>query len=610
MFFQSRLDFLGHSVSAAGIAPNEAKVKAVSMFPIPSDVTQVKSFLGLAGFYRPFVKDYGRIAAPLTHLLKKDVPWCWGEEQVSAFSRLKHCLSHAPVLAFPRFDLPFILHTDASNVGLGAVLMQEHKGNLRPIGFASRVLTSAEKNYSVTDREMLAIVWALKYFRDIILVYKVMVHTDHMPLTSLNGNDPYGRRARYQDILGEFDVTFVYIQGRANVAADTLSRAPIEFLQSLKRDDTAAFPPSFSLPSSAVVNSAPQVPPLEPLNKDEVFAAQRADEVYGQVIDALSKGTAVPRVTEHVRSCKTCPLYKGHTSDPTPALKFDIPDFPWQKVSCDTLSGFTTSRSGNKHILVFVDNFSRYCELVAVPSKAAVHVTKAFHDVICCRHGCPHYLSSDNGTEFVNQVLASLTQQLNVTQVNVLPFRPQANGITERLNRSILTILRQLVDDSKDDWDVLLPTVQSAINSTYHSSLGDSPHFLLTGQDKRLPYELLEMRPRPLYADNYAEYLVSRQQRAFQQAKALLTRSRDRIIEYQHKIARAKTIGVGSLVFRKASFHGTIRPKLSPLFVGPYRVVAVKNNKAECKSVADGSVQWFHFDVLKLADQYYQCQDS
>ncbi|XP_047471352.1 uncharacterized protein LOC125026795 [Penaeus chinensis] len=465
------------------------------MFPIPPDVTQVKLFLRLAGFYRPFIKDYGRIAAPLTHLLKKDVPWRW----------------------------------DASNVGLGAVLMQEYKGNLRPIGFASRVLTSAEKNYSVTDREMLAIVWALKYFRDIILGYKVMVHTDHMPLTSLNGNDPYGRRARYQDILGEFDVTFVYIQGRANVAADT-SRAPIESSQSLRRDGAADFPPSFSLPSSAIVNSASQVPPLEPLIKDEVYAAQRADERYGQIIDALSEGTAVPK-------------FKG------------LP------VSCDTLSGFTT----------------------AVPSKAAVHVTKAFHDVICCRHGCPQYSSSDNGTEFVNQVLASLTQQLNVTQ---------------------------LVDDSKYDWNVLLPTVQSAINSTYHSSLGDSPHFLLTGQDKRLPYELLEMKPRPLYADNYADYLVSRQQRAFQQAKVFLTRSRDRIIEYQHKIARAKTIGVGSLVFRKAHVHGTIRPKLSPLFVGPYRVLAVKNNKAECKSVADGSVQWFHFDILKLTDQYYQCQES
>jgi len=97
-----------------------------------------------------------------------------------------------------------------------------------------------------------------------------------MPLTSLNGNDPYGRRARYQDILGDFDVTFVYIQGRANVAADTLSRAPIETSHPLRRDDAADFPPSFSLPSSAVVNSASQVPPLEPLHKDKVYAAQRA----------------------------------------------------------------------------------------------------------------------------------------------------------------------------------------------------------------------------------------------------------------------------------------------------------------------------------------------
>ncbi|ROT60874.1 enzymatic polyprotein [Penaeus vannamei] len=474
-FFQSRLDFLGHSISAAGIAPNEAKVKAVSMFPIPSDVTQ------------PFIKDYGRIAAPLTYLLKKDVPWRWDEEQVNAFTKLKNCLSLAPVLAFPKFDLPFILHTDASNVGLGAVLMQEHKGNLRPVGFASRVLTSAEKNYSVTDREMLAIVWALKYFRDIILGYKVMVHTDHMPLTSLNGP----RKCRRRHVV---------------------TRA-IETSHPLRRDDAADFPPSFSLPSSAVVNSASQVPPLEPLHKDEVYAAQRADK-------------RTPNAEIDQNELRVVGRSSGKS---------------WwyrKKVSCDTLSGFTTSRSGNKHILVFVDNFSRYCELVAVPSKAAVHVTKAFNDVICCRHGCPQYLSSDNGTEFVNQVLASFAQQLNVTQ---------ANGVTERLNRSILTILRQLVDDSKDDWDALLPTVQSAINSTFHSSLGDSPHFLLTGQDKRLPYELLEMKPRPLYADNYANYLVSRQQQAFQQAKALLTRSRDRIIEYQHKIARAKNIGVGAL---------------------------------------------------------------
>ncbi|ROT72479.1 hypothetical protein C7M84_004872 [Penaeus vannamei] len=230
------------------------------MFPLPSDVTQVKSFLGLAGFYRPFIKDYGRIAAPLMYLLMKDVPWRWDEEQVNAFRKLKNCLSHAPVLAFPKFDLPFILHTDALNIGLGAVLIQEHKGNLRPVGFASKVLTSAEKNYSVTNREMLAIVWALKYFRDIILGYKVMVHTEHMPLTSLNGNDPYGRRAHYQDTLGDFDVT-MYIQGRANVAADTQSRALIGTSQPLRRDDAADFPPSFSLPSSTVVNSASQVPP-------------------------------------------------------------------------------------------------------------------------------------------------------------------------------------------------------------------------------------------------------------------------------------------------------------------------------------------------------------
>ncbi|ROT84118.1 hypothetical protein C7M84_022694 [Penaeus vannamei] len=170
--------------------------------PYTAFSTHVKSFLGLAGFYRPFIKDYGRIAAPLTYLLKKDVPWRWDEEQVKAFTKLKNCLSLAPVLAFPKFDLPFILHTDASNVGLGAVLMQEHKGNLRPVGFASRVLTSAEKNYSVTDREMLAIVWALKYSE--IYTRGTRSWSTRTTCRSHRSIMIRGRRARYQDIPGRF----------------------------------------------------------------------------------------------------------------------------------------------------------------------------------------------------------------------------------------------------------------------------------------------------------------------------------------------------------------------------------------------------------------------
>ncbi|ROT65768.1 hypothetical protein C7M84_016256 [Penaeus vannamei] len=214
----------------------------------------------------------------------------------------------------------------------------------------------------------------------------------------------------------------------------------------------------------------------------------------------------ITKVKKHVKSCKVCPYFKGSTNQPAPALRYDVPDFPFEKVSCDTLSGFVTTRSGNKHILVFVDNFTRYCELVPVPNKSAKVVAKAFHDFIQ-RYTTPTYFSCDNGTEFQNEVMDNLYQ---------------SNGITERLNGSILTFMRSLVDTTSDNWDDLLLTIQSAINSTFHSSLGDTPHFLLYGSDKRLPYDLFQTRRKPEYSDS-----------------------------------------VGALVFRKVHTSDSMRPKLA-----------------------------------------------
>ncbi|ROT65765.1 hypothetical protein C7M84_016253 [Penaeus vannamei] len=204
-FFRSELDFLGHTLTSNGIAPNQNKVQAVIDFPRPQNQKDLKSFLGLSGFYRPFIKDYGSIAQPLTTLLKKDVPFVWAKETEDSFLQLKALLANAPVLAFPDFELPFVLTTDASSVGLGATLHQKVNGKLRPIAFASRTLKPAERSYHTTDRELLAITYALRHFRE----------------------DPHGRRARAIEVLAEYDVTIVYLPGRQNVVADALSRAPL-----------------------------------------------------------------------------------------------------------------------------------------------------------------------------------------------------------------------------------------------------------------------------------------------------------------------------------------------------------------------------------------------
>ena len=707
-FFQKELIFLGHTISESGILPNDAKIKAVKAYPTPKNPKDIKAFLGLAGFYRCFVYKYGEIAAPLTNLLKKTVTWKWGEEEENAFQKLKTKLVTAPVLIFPDYTLPFHLYTDASNFGLGAALMQNITGKLQPIAFASRLMNAAERKYNTTDREMLGIIFALRHFKEIILGYRVIVHTDHRSLTpALTGKDPYGRKARYQLTLGEFDCEFTYVRGKENAPPDALSRASLPALMSsddIAQSDPDTFPPSHAHvsgprmphvpahdvgvcgdPSAAQVHAICPIAgsPLAALSHDDIMTAQSKDQAYSDIIRALQTNSVPPkkkglpveefflengllyrksvpkrirgrtgisrkvlvipeefietllkfghegnghvglhktirflrekyffpklvqRVTRYVRACKTCPLFKGHTSSPAPILTYDIPHKPWHRVFCDTLT-FPSSSHGNKYLVVFVDQFSRFCELVIVPDKSANAVAKAFFDAIICRHGTPSYLVHDNGTEFSNAILKELCTRLNVKQVNVLPYRPQANGITERLNRTIIEIIKPLAYAGKDNWCELIPSVQSAINGTYHSSLGDTPDFLMNGQDKRMPYDLIEENLKPLYSDNYAEQLARELQSAWKCTQVRLAKSQDKMISQQHRGSRVKNIKVGSIVFHEIVKQGTIRNKLAPKFEGPLRVLEVKRQKCRCRCLKTMKEIWYHFDTLKLASEFYK----
>ena len=204
---------------------NDLKIKAIKNFPKPEDKKAVKSFLGLAGFYRSFIRDFASIATPLTDLLREDTPFVWTTEQETAFQELKHKLSSPPVLAFPNFSEPFYLATDASALGVGACLMQLEGTCYRPIAYYSRKLRPAEKNYSVTDQESLAVIEALKHFRYIIYGYKVTIFTDHSAVVEILKN-PHssGRRARWFLTAQDYEIEIKYLPGRKNKVADALSR--------------------------------------------------------------------------------------------------------------------------------------------------------------------------------------------------------------------------------------------------------------------------------------------------------------------------------------------------------------------------------------------------
>lgn len=231
-FLHKEVAFLGHIVSSEGVKPNPEKIEAVKKFPIPKTPKQIKSFLGLLGYYRKFIKDFANLTKPMTECLRKDKKITMNPEYVNCFEKCKTLLCENPILQYPDFSKPFVLTTDASNVALGAVLSQGAIGLDRPICYASRTLTKTEQNYSTIEKELLAIVWSVRYFRPYLYGKKFQIVTDHKPLTWLFSlKEPNSKLVRWRLKLEEYEYEIVYKKGTKNTNADALSRLEPEIIE-------------------------------------------------------------------------------------------------------------------------------------------------------------------------------------------------------------------------------------------------------------------------------------------------------------------------------------------------------------------------------------------
>ncbi|KAH9668398.1 Endonuclease [Citrus sinensis] len=239
-FCTNQIVFLGYVVSAKGIEVDEEKVKAIKEWPTPKSVSEVRSFHGLASFYRRFVKDFSTLAAPLTEIVKKHVGFKWGSEQEKAFNLIKEKLVSAPLLALPDFTKTFEIECDASGIGIGAVLMQEG----RPIAYFSEKLGGAALNYPTYDKEMYALVRALETWQHYLLPKEFVIHTDHESLKHLKGQGKlHKRHAKWVEFIEPFPYVIKYKQGKENVVADALSRRfskMAHFIPCHKTDDATS----------------------------------------------------------------------------------------------------------------------------------------------------------------------------------------------------------------------------------------------------------------------------------------------------------------------------------------------------------------------------------
>ncbi|PAV73798.1 hypothetical protein WR25_20102 [Diploscapter pachys] len=291
-FAKREINFLGYTIGKEGLKPNPAKVKAITNFPRPKSLREVRGFIGMASYFRRFIPNFAKIAAPLTDLTKKETPFKWNENAEEAFDKLKVALSTAPILQAPRLGSPFTIEVDASGISIGAMLCQLNReaNEIHPIAYASRKLSPAETRYPAIELEALAIVYAVAQFRQYIIGTNTTIITDHRPLTTLlKCRDLVGRLAKYQLVIMEYDLTIKYRPGTANKVCDALSRAVIDPEEDKPNEKKPADENASPVPDEKQ-NSVLAIAMVE-MSREEIREIQQKEKWIRDAIQEIDNGS-------------------------------------------------------------------------------------------------------------------------------------------------------------------------------------------------------------------------------------------------------------------------------------------------------------------------------
>jgi hypothetical protein len=638
-FFKEKLIFLGHMVSGQGVTPIADKVKAILEWPELTSVKEVRSFLGLSGYYRRFVKDYAKIAAPLTELTKEGNQrhWEWGEPQRKAFQELKVALSGSPVLILADMDKPFQVTTDASGFAVGGVLSQaDRDGVQQPVAYYSHKLLPAERNYPVHEQELLAVFMALKHWRYYLHggPHPVTVVTDHQSLKFINTQPILtGRQARWVEFLQDFELIISYRPGTQNGAADALSRRGDHEREAVAEDKEKKLIPSkdrsrlnYSLASITSIHQSQLIEDIRSATHESIVGQMmmKDPEGYGmtltdgilynpqdciyvpeegalrtrilrEVHDAPTGGhlgiekTMVrlgrlcwwpgmrKDVQQYVLSCVPCQSNKSSNQLPAGKLQpLPIPTRRWEQVSMDFVGPLRVTKRDNDFILVVVDKLSKMAHFLPCRTTiTAPQVAGLFMREVVRHHGMPSSIVSDRDPRFTSHFWNELWTLLG-TSLNMSTARhPETDGQTERMNRVLEEMLRAYVSKVGDDWDEHLSTAEIAFNSSKHASTGFTPYYLNTGAEVYLPIDQALSSVAQSSNPTAAE-CVKQLSLDLDTAKENIKKAQERQAKYADKKRRAiKEYEIGDKVMLSTEGMASKSGKLLSKFIGPFEVIGV-----------------------------------
>ncbi|KAL4367743.1 hypothetical protein GQ457_05G022050 [Hibiscus cannabinus] len=535
-FWLSEVAFLGHVISAKGIMVDPKKVQTILDWRPPRNVSEVRSFLGLVGYYRRFVKVFSVIALPLTKLLRKDKPFEWSEDRQRSFDKLKQALTHAPVLIQPEPGKEFTVYSDASHSGLGCVLMQGEN----VIAYASRQLKPHELNYPTHDLELAAIVFALKIWRHYLYGEKCHMFIDHKSLKYLlTQKDLNLRQRRWMELLKDYDLVIDYHPRKANVVADALSQKPnsaslaINAHFRLTKERKLLF--ELQVQSDLVsrirellyFKDRMCVPNDDGLRKEMLDEAHQSPfsihpgsvKMYKDLKPLYWWPGMKADITNYVSRCLTCQKVKAEHRAPTGLLQpLKFPQWKWERITMDFVTGLPITPRKNDSVWVIVDRLTK----------------------------------------------------LNLS----IAFHPQTDGQSERVIQILEDMLRACVIDFGKNRERSIPLVEFAYNNSYQSSIQMAPFEALYGRRCRTPLCWSELGENKVLGpqmiqdtEKQVRIIHDRLKQAFDRQKAYAdTKRRD----IRHE--------VGDKVFLKVSPWKKVlrfgkKGKLSPRYIDPFEVL-------------------------------------
>ncbi|KAK2452021.1 putative mitochondrial protein [Trifolium repens] len=634
-FWLKEVSFLGHVISNGGIAVDPSKVDAVLKWETPRSVFEIRSFLGLAAYYRRFIEGFSKLALPLTQLTRKGQAFVWDSLCEKSFQELKKRLTSAPVLTLPKADEPFVVYCDASLMRLGGVLMQ----NGKVVAYASRQLKVHEKNYPTHDLELAAVVFVLKIWRHYLFGSRFEVFSDHKSLKYLFDQKELNmRQRRWLEFLKDYDFKLSYHPGKANVVADALSRKSMhmsnlmakeldlieqfrdlslvcevtphsvklgmlkltnDFLNEVKDGQKGDLSlvnrltlinqgkeTDFKLDENGIIRfrervCVPDIPELkrkilEEGHRSGLSINPGATKMYQDLRKLFWWPSMKKEVAEFVYACLTCQKSKVEHQRPSGLLQpMFIPEWKWDSIVMDFVSGLPMTTKGNDSIWVIVDRLTKSAHFIAfktgtlIPKLAEIYVEQ-----VVKLHGIPSSIVSDRDPRFTSRFWESLQEALGTKLRLSSAYHPQTDGQSERTIQSLEDLLRACVSEGGGSWDGYLPLIEFTYNNSFHTRIGMAPFEALYGRRCRTPLcwceagENVVLGPEIVQQTTEKIKMIQEKMRASQSRQNSYYDKKRKNVEFKegdHVFLRVSpTTGIGRALRSR---------KLTPKFIGPYEIL-------------------------------------